>query len=158
MARVYLYNHRSSKILYSVEKSVGRGGVNARDDVLLVQFFLRIAMEPYKVRPFYSVDGIGNEGFVPSDNKKPISIDGMYGSETLRYIKHYQEEGKRRSPGVRVPTDNKISPVVEGGSGFSDAITRLNWDYFDRRGMSLANDIRKDPLFPFDLHKSLAIN
>ena len=114
-------------------------------------------MEPYKEVPYQMID-TGNKGFVPSDNTKPISIDGMYGNETLRYIKHYQEEGERRNPGVRVPTDCKISPVVEGGSGFLDAITRLNWDYFDRRGSVLANDIRKDPMFPFGLHASLAIN
>ncbi len=156
MARLYLWSHHAANSFYSVDKSVGRGGVNARDDILLVQFFLRVAMEPYKAWPTGSITG-EKTGFVPPGNTKPISIDGIFGRETLRYIKHYQEDGERRYTSNIVPTDDKIDPVKVGGSGMLDAMNRLNWDYVDRRG-AMIDDIRKDPLFPFGLYASLSIS
>jgi hypothetical protein len=111
-------------------------------------------MEPSKGHAFIWGE---KGGFVPPGNTKPISIDGMFGKETLRYIKHYQEDGMRRYKGSVVPTHSRIDPVVVGGSGVTDAITRLNRDYLDRRGL-MVNDIRKDPLFPFGLHASIGIS
>ncbi len=45
MARVFISDRPDTKHVYTVEKSVGAGGQNVRDDVLLVQFFLRRMME-----------------------------------------------------------------------------------------------------------------
>jgi hypothetical protein len=137
--------------VYTVEQAVGIGGANRRDDVLLVQFFLKVAM----------LDSPNSKPYIPP-GEQPISIDGSCGPQTCRYIKFYQEEGNRRNPGVKTTTEGRIDPVA-GGSLTSSishtfyTILALNVSYKDRRGKDLHEDISKDPLFPAELAKSLYV-
>ena len=151
MARVFIYNSENTKHLYTVDQPVGAGGTNRRDDVLLVQFFLRVAME----------NSAGSVGYIPP-GEQPISIDGSCGSQTNRYIKFYQEEGNRRNPGILTTTEGRIDPVTSGNAYGAIShkfytILALNITYRNCRGIMIA-DIRKDPLFPAELSKSLYID
>jgi hypothetical protein len=49
MARIYLVQNQPAdywtKVFYTVDQAVGPGCPNRRDDVLLVQYFLRVARD-----------------------------------------------------------------------------------------------------------------
>lgn len=65
MARVYLIeNNPRSELFYSVDAAVGSGRPNHYDDVLLVQFLLKVRSEC----------GTGHEEYVPPGTG-PIAID-----------------------------------------------------------------------------------
>jgi hypothetical protein len=147
MARVLLLRNQPYDKVYVVDRSVGPGGTNVRGDVLLVQYFLRVAME----------NGKASKGFVPP-GEKPITIDGQCGGQTNRYIKFFQEEARRR--GAAVKQDGVVDPVVTGtviGSISQSfyTIVAMNSAYRGRR--SDDHDIASDPLFPLDLTKELYI-
>jgi len=149
MARVFIVERSDTKHIYTVEQSVGLGCPNVRDDVLLVQFFLRRAMD----------DSPESKGIIPP-GERPISIDGISGPQTFRYIKHYQDEDNRRNPGRGVARDGRVDSVGKSGTGFGSisntlyTIIALNVSYRQRKGILIA-DIRKDNLFPKDLVPSL---
>ncbi len=150
MARLYFCDKPDFVHLYSGDKSVGRGGVNAREDVLLVQFFLRVVME----------DSPKSEGYRPP-NETPITIDGNCGPQTIRYILYFQQEGNRRNPDGQTTVDGVIDPVVGAKligsiSGTFYTILALNANYRHRRP-GMLNDIRKDVLCPPELANALTI-
>jgi hypothetical protein len=155
MARVYLVsNHSRLKLSYTVDAAVGPGCPNRRDDVLLVQFLLRVAMEDIPGRP--------GSGYRPP-GQAPIAIDGLYGPMTLAYIQYFEEEGNRRNPTNQVTTDHRIDPVVGGQPGGSLSqrlykILALNLLYLDRRSLAVHADIKTDPLCPAELVTSLYIS
>jgi hypothetical protein len=136
--------------MYSVDQPVGNGGVNRRDDVLLVQFFLRVAQEEDKAS--------GGDRFQPP-GERPITIDGAFGRQTANYIKFFQEESNRRAGGIRA--DQRIDPMngsLRGsGSGSLFTMAALNFDYFDRQGKGFHSNISIDFRFPNELRKSLFI-
>lgn len=150
MARVYLRADPGlTKVYYTVDQAVGQGCPNRRDDVLLIQFFLRVALE----------DGGDSPGYRPP-GQGPISIDGVCGSQTIAYIKFMQEEGKRRNPGHNVAADCRIDPIRSGQTqsslGFTYGIVGLNVLYAKRRGPT-HDSIKRDPLFPAELTPSLYV-
>jgi hypothetical protein len=72
VARVLLFDSSLSvvsKVLYSVDAAVGRGGANRRDDVLLVQFFLKVISEAI---PDFQPDGIA-----PDDRHLGDDVAGL---------------------------------------------------------------------------------
>jgi hypothetical protein len=154
MARVYLIKKpkpNSLRLAYTVDQAVGQGCPNRRDDVLLVQFFLKVAME----------DATGSPGYRPP-GEKPITVDGTCGRQTVAYIKFFQEEGNRRNPGIPTTTDQRVDPVLSGTTkgalaGTFYTILALNVIYKERRG-DLHLNISDDPLFPAELTKSLFIS
>jgi hypothetical protein len=75
MAKVCLLTSQPYREVYVNEKSVGQGGVNQRDDVQLVQLFLRIATE----------DAPNSPGFKPP-GAAMIEPDGICGPTTQKYI------------------------------------------------------------------------
>ena len=150
MARILHFTKTDSmKHCYSVDQSVGLGGANRRDDVLLVQFFLKVAM----------LDAPNSKGYRPP-NEQPISIDGTCGQQTISYIRFYQEEGNRRNPSAPTTTEARIDPVLSGGIGGSIShtfytILALNVSYKDRRGKEAHENLRNDAFFPADRSISL---
>ena len=149
MARVYLTGSTTQKVLYTVDQTVGPGGPNKRDDVLLVQLFLRVLTE----------EG-GSEAPYRPPGRRPLAIDGLCGDDTRAYIRFYQEESRRRFPQAPSP-DGKVDPM-RSGSIFSSItqkeymIASLNVGYREKRGDTYL-DIGKDPLFPAELKKSFYI-
>ena len=149
MARLYFANP-PQKFLYTIEGAVGRGGENRRDDVLLVQLFLRVQME----------EG-GTEAPYRPPGRNPLAIDGICGTDTMAYILYYQEEAKRRFPAVAPPPDGRVDPMRSGTLFASITskvymIVSLNVGYREKRG-DMVLDIARDPLFPADLRKSFYI-
>ncbi len=148
MARVFISDESDRKHWYTVEKAVGQGCPNVRDDVFLVQFFLRRAMQ----------DCPESKGYVPP-GERPITIDGIYGQQTYRYISFYEDEANRRKPGI-VTTDRIIDPINKSGTGKGAMsgkyykILGLNVSYKQRMGLLVA-DIKRDPIFPHELTSSL---
>ena len=151
MARVFINGRPDTKHLYSVDNSVGLGCPNKRDDVLLVQFFLKVATLSVPTSAGYNPPG-----------EKLISVDGNCGPQTIRYIKFFQEEGNRRNPGSQTTTDNRVDPVLTGTpfgsiSNKLYTIIALNLTYRERRGIMIA-DIKQDPFYHSDLTKSLYLD
>ncbi|HRH43438.1 MAG TPA: hypothetical protein PKY82_17540 [Pyrinomonadaceae bacterium] len=153
MARVLIVKPTGGlfTVLYTVEKVVGIGGFNSRDDVFLVQFFLRVAMEEDKAR--------GGDRFLPP-GERPISIDGSFGRQTASYIKFFQEEGNRRA-GLSPVSSQRIDPFTGSFRGLKTGslltIAALNFDYMERQGKGFHSNISLDPRFPNDLKKSLFV-
>jgi hypothetical protein len=155
MARVYLFtNPNRMKLVYSVDQPVGPGCPNRRDDVLLVQFLLRVAMEDNPPK---------NVGYRPPD-ERPITVDGLFGRQTAAYIRYFQEEdGRRVQQGqfqFAPATDGRIDPVASGTAFGAHSktlytIVDLNIVYVNRHGTQLHENISRDPLFPKELTKSL---
>ena len=149
MARLYFVNP-PQKFLYTIEGAVGRGGENRGDDVLLVQLFLRVQMEEGGAEAPYRPPG-----------RDPLLIDGICGANTMAYILYYQEEAKRRFPGIAPLPDGKVDPM-RSGTPFASIthkvymIVSLNVGYREKRG-DMVLDIGKDPLFPAELRKSFYI-
>ena len=152
MARVFLIK-KPMKVLYSVEQSVGQGCANRRDDVYLVQFFLRAAMEPSPET---------GTGFIPP-GQQPIAIDGSFGPQTNAYIRFFEQEVVRLNPATHLSQDGRIDPVPPNSGGYSATsgniykIYALNLAYFRRRGLQRHSEIGSDPLYPIALNPSLYV-
>ena len=145
MARVMLTQHPTRREFFVTEAPVGQGLANRDDDVRLVQFLLKVAME----------DTGASRGFKPP-REKPISIDGRYGRQTHVYVKFYQEEVNRRERKKFLEPDGRIDPP---GTKFFGEISKtlytildLNIAYRTRRGDGMK--IETDGLFPKELMKA----
>lgn len=94
------------RCVFFVDAAVGPGRPNRRDDVLLVQFFLR-AMWTRENRP-------GDKQTMGVPGKPPLAVDGRFGPDTQAAIKRFQDlyhEGKL-SDGVVdvVPPGQSVGP------------------------------------------------
>jgi hypothetical protein len=149
MARIYLTNSSFLPMAYTVEQAVGVASANRRDDVLLVQFFLRVVSEN-PATPEYKLDG------------PPLQIDGSCGQQTIDYIRNYQQENSDLNPDSPLVRDGVVDPPR--GSHATGSISHrlftilaLNISYKNFRGMQALNDITKDALFPIKLLPSVKI-
>ncbi len=135
------------KLEYVVDQAVGQGGANFRNDVLLVQYFLYVAMEYGDTSPGYNPPG-----------EQPIAIDGACGRQTIAYIKYFQEEGNRRNPGSPTVVDGRVDPIANGTivgplSGRFYTILALNAAFRERRGVAAHDDLGGNGDFPQELFK-----
>lgn len=152
MARLYHIRNAASgvKVAYTVDQAVGSGCPNRREDVMLVQHLLRIAWK-----------NVGTStGFRPAGETEPLKADGIYGTKTAKFIKHFQEEANRR--GANVATDQRVDPVMSGTSSGS-----ISHKFYTILAMNSARNARQtnnqdnialDPEFPAELVKSFYIN
>ena len=146
MARVYLRHVQAEmRVIYDIDAAVGRGGGNRKDDVLLIQFFLRVAMEDAD-SPGYRPPGQG-----------PIKIDGIYGRQTQAYIDFFQSEAKKRNPQRMPIVDGKVSPLhtpfrITPAENQVHDIFALNRLYQKRHPHH--DNLANDPLFPAELAPS----
>lgn len=145
MARVMITGDDDPDIYYVVDDSVGLHGVNRRDDVLLVQFFLRVLSDREKRNR-------------PPD-AKDLAVNGAYTDLTGAYIKQYADEHNQtplyddRGLVKRVLT--RVEPPGRP-AGLSGAwiMERMNEDYqrfFPKTGLP------HFPLFPNELRKKFYI-
>ncbi len=135
---------------YGVDAAVGTGCPNNRPDVLLVQHLLRIAWNDSPI----------SKGFRPPGETKPLTVDGVWGPTSARFLKFFQEEAKRR--GANVLLDQRVDPCVSGGAQGSISHTfytalALNAARNSRQQGNQA-DIAKDPGFPAELDKYFYVN
>jgi hypothetical protein len=146
MARVVLAKSGIRREFFVIDQAVGTGLPNAEQDVLLVQFFLRVAS--LTVGQF--------AGFQPP-GEQPIGIDGKFGRQTQTYISFYQQEVNRRVKRKLLEPDGRIDPMRPGQTTSSITntfftILDLNVAYRSRRGDNTR--LETDALFPQALGKS----
>jgi hypothetical protein len=135
---------------YCVDSPVGFGCPNNRDDVLLVQHLLRIAWN----------DAPTSKGFRPPGETQPLSVDGLWGTQSSRFLKFFQEEAKRR--GANVLLDQRVDPCSSGSTAGTISHTfytglALNSARNSRQQGNQA-DISKDPGYPVALDKYFYVN
>ena len=149
MARIYLITG-ATKLVYTVDSPVGTGLTNKRDDVLLVQFFLKVISEgPLKTQ------------FTPA-GKGPMKTDGIWGSTSQAYLNTFIAVNSSQNPTSPLTKDGRVDPVIGGKitgsiSGNIYTILALNSSYKNTRSAAALLDITTDPLFPGDLRPSIKI-
>jgi hypothetical protein len=150
MARVYLIAEPTLKLVYTIDQAVGNGCPNRRDDVLLVQFFLKVVSE-----------GPQTSQYTPA-GRGPMNADGTWGPTSQAYLNQYIAANSALNPGAPLTQDGRVDPVVGGHvtgsrSGHLYTILALNNTYKNVRGPLALADITTDPLFPQELRPSLKI-
>ncbi|MEI7685373.1 MAG: hypothetical protein WCL32_10120 [Planctomycetota bacterium] len=135
MAKVKILQFADGRFLvYCIDGAVGPGAGNRRDDVLLVQYFLREAFK---------------SGFFKNDPfSGDLAVDGAAGPRTFAAILHFQKVSKKL--GVAISTDGRVdAPIGEQAAGSISntpyTIVRLNQAFnktrpLDRGSVSVASD------------------
>lgn len=120
MARVMLFPPGAvNPFFYNLDAAVGPGSPNKKDDVLLVQYFIKAILD----------DPVASNPPLPLKPGEVFNVDGIAGPITFRAIKHYQD--MRRSKGVAILSDGRIDRASRGGG--ITAILFLNTDYKNAR-------------------------
>jgi hypothetical protein len=119
-------NSSDKSLFYTVLQPVGEGGVNDKEDVLLVQFFLRVATDK---------SATGHQYLPPGD--EPLKVDGFCGPVTKRFIWHFQKEVKSRFNLPLPPPDGRVDPLTRPAV---NTMALLNGAYRTRLGKALIND------------------
>jgi hypothetical protein len=134
-------------LIYLIDESVGRGGVNRRPDVMLVQLMIRILQDqPQKL------DG-EQYNFIPRDGRQ-LNIDGVCGEETVRSIVHFKSEHDGNATGdAAMIKDARIDPMrtsdpFDARSKHVLSILRLNQDVFSSIGADRFRKLHAERLFP----------
>ena len=145
-------------VAYVVDGAVGADCRNQRDDVLLVQFLLRV-LAPRTVHGT-------NETFQPQ-NGAPLAIDGVCGRRTIAAIKTFQTQFNKAVGDPADPSflaqDGIIHPLEQGSvfgrrSRHVLTIIRLNTEYTFQFGLDRHKRIDMDPLFPRELFNKLFLS
>jgi hypothetical protein len=152
MARMYLTASTEVRWVYAVDQTVGSGCTNRRDDVLLVQFFLKVISE-----------GPEKALFRPPGVTAAMKCDGLWGPTSQAYLNHFIKVSSNLNPNSPLTKDGRVDPVVGGKytgslSGKLYTILALNVSYKKARGADALADITTDPVFPADLKPSLKIS
>lgn len=145
-------------VAYVVDGAVGAGCRNQRDDVLLVQFFLRV-LGPRTVK--------GTKETFQPQNGPPLAIDGVCGRRTIAAIKTFQTQfnkavGDPSNPGF-LAQDGVVHPLEQGSpfgrrSNHVLTVIRLNTEYTFQFGLDRHKRIDMDPLFPRELFNKLFLS
>lgn len=151
MARVYLTNFEGMDVIYTVDQAVGTGCPNKRDDVLLVQFFLKVKSE-----------GPQKSEFTPA-GREPLKTDGVWGPASQAYLNHFLAVSLAKVKAFPLKQDGRVDPVVGGRftgpkTGHVFTIIALNSAYGNVRGSAALKDITTDSVFPQELRPSLKAN
>lgn len=100
--------------MFNISAGVGRGRSNLRLDVMLVQYLLNMAMNEAR-------DGAVTTDIPirPPDHPDPLNMDGVCGTNTQKFIDHYQafrnanrsfSQGNRSQISMQVKPDGAIDP------------------------------------------------
>lgn len=167
MARVMLFAEPQggARHIYVTDHAVGANCPNRRDDVLLVQFFLAaLASDPLQSggETFNYIGRDGTRYDYLLGDRPPLAVDGVCGTNTIAYIKHFQKEGSKAyqaSDPLRMVADGVVSPVLKGepwgaNTGHVLSIVRLNREYRMMFGAQRLMAIQHEPLFPRELTSS----
>jgi hypothetical protein len=154
MARIYGITNPTPgriQVFYVGDQAVGQGCPNRSDDVLLVQFFLRVIFDNDK-----EINPALHAGL-----KKPMSIDGSWGTQSQSYLKAWEAHMTATDPVIRA--DGRVDPVLSGTTvgSISKSIYKIcimNGRYGQLKGIPAHSNISRDPLFPAALKKSLFVS
>lgn len=108
MARVSLVRVKiNDPYVYNIDFSVGPGSPNKRDDVLLVQYFLKsINDKRDSANPPFAP--------LPLAPGEVFKVDGIAGPITFRAIKHFQDQALQR--GRSITPDGRVDKVTRTNS------------------------------------------
>lgn len=135
------------KLMYTVDQAVGPGCPNQRDDVALVQFFVRADMEDSK------------DYQIPAG--PPLSIDGICGPRTILYIKSWLQQESKIASNMMIPVQDGVISPVTNRSGIGSlshvrySIVSLNVIYGSVNGVEKHANIANDPRCPTALLPSI---
>jgi len=143
VSRIGIATNTPYREVLLVDAAVGLGGQNSPEDVMAVQYLLRVAAEKAG----------SSESFQPP-GEEPIRIDGSCGRQTQMYISFFQAEVNRRQHKKLIEPDGRVDSV-RYGSGSSSithtfyTILALNAALRSRRGDAF--HLEEDPLMPVAL-------
>jgi hypothetical protein len=149
MPKIFHIRRADSPCAFTVEDPVGIGCPNDRADVLLVQHLLRLAWN----------DAPLSKGFRPVGETQPLMVDGVWGPKSTKFLKHFQEECKRR--GLVMSTDQRVDPATSGKtrSNISNTFyTILALNAARNSRVAIQADISQDPGYPVELDKHFFIS
>lgn len=150
--------------VYLTDHPVGAGQMNKRDDVLLVQFFLAaLSADPLRKGSiqfnYQTKEGKYLDYTVPGQS--PMKIDGVCGSQTVAYIKHFQAEGSKGVAAgsyLSLVKDGVVTPSKAGIPWSRNdrllSIIKLNVEYSNMYGAIRLANLGSEPLFPKELMRS----
>lgn len=149
MAKLYLYDGEP-RIVYAVDQAVGTGCPNRREDVLLVQYFLKIASEGPQSN-LYSLPG-----------RPAMECDGLWGTNSQAYLNKYIAANSSANPNSPLTADGRVDAPVNGKlfgskSGHLYTILALNASCMKALGPGQMNDLTNAPKFPAALRPSFKI-
>jgi hypothetical protein len=135
--------------VYFIDGAVGQGRANRRDDVLLVQFFLKALSKRSEVE--------SGESYQPPGQHE-IQVDGVCGPTTIAFIRHFQGVVDRaaKTPAFMPWQDGVVDPVPPGGTfgvvhGRVYTMISLNTAYSSLYGKDAHSRIFSDPFLPQEL-------
>jgi hypothetical protein len=149
MPRIFHVRNCDTPCAFTVDDPVGNGCTNERNDVLLVQHLLRLAWN----------DAPASKGFRPASETSPLAVDGVWGPKSAKFLKHFQEECKRRC--VQVLSDQRVDPASTGRTRSSNSrtfYTILALNAARNSRVPVQYDISKDPGYPVELDKCFFID
>ena len=93
--------------VYYIDGAVGQGRANKRDDVMLVQFFLKAASK--------RIETVTGESYQPRGQPE-IQVDGVCGATTIAFIRHFQGITDRlaQNAQLRPWQDGAVDAVPQG--------------------------------------------
>jgi hypothetical protein len=135
--------------VYYIDGAVGQGRANKRDDVMLVQFFLKALS--------LRADTESGESYQPPGQRQ-IQIDGSCGATTVAFIRHFQGVVDRASKAAQLrPWQDGVVDVVPQGAMFGAihggvyTMISLNIAYSSLYGKDAHAKLFSDPLLPREL-------
>jgi hypothetical protein len=139
------------RAVYLVDAAVGRGSLNRRDDVLLVQFFLNALWNKLTDK---ANKKFGGPGAAPA-------IDGICGNITIGAIEAFQR-WYWEQPARGGFTDGRVEPLPPGqvlGPRHHHVYTiiGLNVNFGFTFGVDRHARIAKEPNFPMELKQKLFV-
>ncbi len=135
------------KKFYNVSMAVGLNAPNQRDDVMLVQYMLKRVYE----KPVYPK-------FTLSQQRGEMTVDGICGPVTARWIGHFQTDV--RTTGANVLVDWRIDRALAGMasiSGTEYTIHLLN-DAFRAHYPDIYENMQGDPDVPPEVRGALLLH
>jgi len=147
MAYIEIATNTPYREVIVIDAAVGAGAPNQSEDVMAVQYLLRVASEASSESAAFQPPG-----------EPPVKIDGIYGTQTQKYISFFQKEVNRRQNRRLIEPDGRIDPVRAGSasSGVTHTfytIVALNAALRSRRGNGFK--LETDQLLPAGLRPKL---
>jgi len=106
--------------IYNVNYAVGYGKINVRDDVLLVQYFLKKIWDKHK--------------YQATPPPGVMKVDGFMGPTTHRWIKNFQSGATMKTPDPTVMfqdgiVNRAVADTLVAGTERSYTIVMLNFNF-----------------------------
>jgi hypothetical protein len=145
-----------SDIFYNATMAVGPTGTapNRRDDVMLVQYLLKVVADYAKSVGSYLPHAAGK--WSPPGAGTPFLVDGRMGPDTAAWIKSYQEAVSK--PGYSILLDGRVDRALGLTGTISHTVYTIIWlnhDYYSAVPRARFEALEDDPAAPSDLRDAI---